>query len=161
MNWKRELRKIAYKYRIYIHNDTWEIPNPNSLRDSDKVKFCLVSILNRNEAHGKLFEKIVNENNITYSTLVDYFGVDVFDIHEWNKLCKYSNQYSDRKVYIERRDNKSYYNYSNGSPGGSSGNYIRYPSKKRSVRVWRNFYKLFPWVAVRDGWDGNKSSRYP
>lgn len=55
----------------------------------------------------------------------------------------------------EGRDNKD---VKVGS-GGSSGNSIRYPSKKRSKRVWKNFYKLFPWLAIKDEWNGEKSKR--
>ncbi len=56
----------------------------------------------------------------------------------------------------EGRDNKDVVVRGNGY---SNGNKVRYPSKKRSRRVWKNFYKLFPWLAVKDGWDGKKSKR--
>ena len=56
------------------------------------------------------------------------------------------------RIY-NREDNFNY-----GS--GYSGNVVRYPSKKRSKATWRNFYRLFPYLAEKDGWDGNKSSRY-
>lgn len=161
MNWKRELRKISYKYRHCIANDSWDLSNPLSISDEEKVKFCIKCISARDLRVGKTFEKIVKENNISYSNLIDYFGVDVLDAFDWNRLYKYSNKYRNGKVYIERRDNKSYYNYANGSPCGAAGNYVRYPSKKRSLRTWRNFYNLFPWLAKQDGWDGKKSSRYP
>ena len=35
----------------------------------------------------------------------------------------------------------------------------RYPSKKRSKKHWKNFYNLFPNLAERDNWDGEKSDR--
>jgi hypothetical protein len=54
-----------------------------------------------------------------------------------------------------RRDNKGVY----VGGGGSNRNKVRYPSKKRSKRVWKTFYKMFPYYAERDGWDGTKSSR--
>lgn len=161
MNWKRELRRLSYKYRHCIANDAWDILNPNILSEDDKIKFCVDSILKRDESQGKLFEKIVKENNVTYSNLIDFFGINVLDTFNWNRLYKYSSRYRNGKVYIERHDNKSYYNYANGSPGGAAGNYVRYPSKKRSLRTWRNFYNLFPWLAKIDGWDGKKSKRYP
>lgn len=44
--------------------------------------------------------------------------------------------------------------------GGSNGNKVRYPSKKRSLKVWKNFYKLFPYYAEKDGWNGKTSTRY-
>ena len=38
-------------------------------------------------------------------------------------------------------------------------NPYRYPSKKRSKRTWRNFYTLFPHLAIRDNWDGTTSDK--
>jgi len=43
--------------------------------------------------------------------------------------------------------------------GRSNKNSLRYPSKKRSKRVWTTFYKMFPKVALSDGWDGCSSSK--
>lgn len=50
------------------------------------------------------------------------------------------------------RDNQVTYNY--GSGGGS--NSIRVPSLKRSDRVWRNFYRLFPSLKGRKTYNGCK-----
>jgi hypothetical protein len=55
----------------------------------------------------------------------------------------------------ETRDNKGVYVGS----GGSNANKVRYPSKKRSKKVWNIFYKMFPYFAEKDGWDGEKSKR--
>ena len=57
---------------------------------------------------------------------------------------------------LPKQDNKGYYHGS----GSSGSNRVRYPSKKRSKRVWKVFYDMFPGHAKADGWDGEKSSRY-
>jgi len=57
----------------------------------------------------------------------------------------------------EGRDNKGVYV---GSGGGGS-NRVRYPKLNRSKKVWKMFYKMFPYYAERDNWDGEKSDRYP
>jgi len=55
-----------------------------------------------------------------------------------------------------RKDNQKTINYGSGYGNRNS---IRYPSKKRSRRTWKNFYTLFPHLAERDGWDGKTSKR--
>lgn len=76
------------------------------------------------------------------------------------RLDKSKNDISYRKMPRSTfRDNKDDYN-----TGGSSStwkNKVRYPSKKRSKKTWSNFYKLFPYLAEQDNWDGEKSKRYP
>lgn len=59
------------------------------------------------------------------------------------------------KPHKESRDNKGVYVGS----GGSNKNKVRYPSKKRSLRVWKKFYTLFPYHAKIDGWNGKTSKR--
>lgn len=67
-----------------------------------------------------------------------------------------ARQFQKLKPIKEGRDNKGVY----VGNGGSNGNKVRYPSQKRSKRVWKIFYSMFPYYAQRDGWDGEKSSRY-
>lgn len=55
----------------------------------------------------------------------------------------------------EGRDNKDIHVGSSGS----NRNKIRYPSKKRSIKTWKKFYKLFPWAAIEDGWNGKTSNK--
>lgn len=160
MNWKRELRKILYKYRSRIHGCVWDLSMPCRLTDPEKINFCIESIAKFNEKEANALKSIVTEYNITYDVFEKHFGLDLFKYPEWQKLYLLSSQYRNPKVYRERHDNKLYYHYSSDNPS-HSGNYVRYPSKKRSLRTWRNFYNLFPWLAVADGWDGKKSSRYP
>lgn len=59
------------------------------------------------------------------------------------------------KPQKEGRDNKD---VQVGS-GGSNRSKIRYPSKKRSIKTWKKFYKLFPMCAIEDGFDGKTSKR--
>lgn len=69
----------------------------------------------------------------------------------------YSRSYEMSKMpKLPKQDNKGHYH---GSGSGGS-NRVRYPSTKRSKRVWRTFYEMFPRYAEIDGWDGEKSSRY-
>jgi hypothetical protein len=74
----------------------------------------------------------------------------------WIKIRekRHSDLYKLKPVK-EGRDNKGVYVGS----GGSNRNKVRYPSKKRSKRVWRTFYKMFPRLAEQDGWDGEKSNK--
>jgi hypothetical protein len=50
------------------------------------------------------------------------------------------------------RDNKNSYN----ARSGGEQNSIRVPSLKRSDRVWRNFYNLFPALKGRTSYRGCK-----
>jgi|ERR1035437_4297172 hypothetical protein len=75
-------------------------------------------------------------------------------IESYSKQCKQTELYGD-KPKKEGRDNKDVLVGS----GGSSGNKIRYPSKKRSLSTWKKFYKLFPICAELDGFDGKSSKR--
>lgn len=65
--------------------------------------------------------------------------------------------YLNKKPIKEGRDNKGV--YVGGGNGGYRGNTVRYPKKKRSKKTWSNFYKLFPSLAEKDGWDGKTSKR--
>lgn len=62
-----------------------------------------------------------------------------------------------RKPTPEGRDNKGVYVGSGGHHYYQ--NTVRYPSKKRSKRVWKIFYEMFPFYAKRDGWNGETSSK--
>lgn len=79
-------------------------------------------------------------------------------------LKKWRQSMKERKEQIEDyrlkptpegRDNKGVYVGS----GGHNKNMVRYPSKKRSKRVWKIFYQMFPRLAERDGWDGQTSKK--
>ncbi len=65
-------------------------------------------------------------------------------LFHWSSLRRMqSNMHSEYATGNKKRivrDNKDIKNTS----GGGGSNRIRYPSKKRSKRTWKNFYKLFP-----------------
>lgn len=77
-----------------------------------------------------------------------------FEIYQERREARNAMKGSPQK---EGRDNKGTY----VGGGGSNRNKIRYPKKNRSKKVWAMFYKMFPWAAERDNWDGEKSDRYP
>lgn len=92
--------------------------------------------------------------------LIAEIGLDIETAYRmWceQSFSKHLNKVDwNAKPAKEGRDNKGVY----VGHGGSNGNKVRYPSKKRSKRVWRIFYSMFPYHAQRDGWDGESSSRY-
>lgn len=71
-----------------------------------------------------------------------------------NERTEQKNSYKGKPI-PEGRDNKGIY----VGNGGSNGNKVRYPSKKRPKRTWKIFYQMFPRLAERDGWDGQTSKR--
>ena len=74
---------------------------------------------------------------------------------QFSKQHSFSYKHSQMPK-LPKQDNKGYYN----GGGGGGSNRVRYPSTKRSKRVWKAFYELFPYYAERDVWDGEKSKRY-
>ena len=64
------------------------------------------------------------------------------DIKIANRPYENAGAYDNSKVYETHRDNNGYsYNGAGGSQGTS---HVRVPSIKRSVKIWKNFYKMFP-----------------
>lgn len=55
----------------------------------------------------------------------------------------------------ETRDNKGVY----VGGGGFNVNMVRYPKKKRSLKVWKIFYTMFPDKAKKDNFDGKTSNK--
>lgn len=72
------------------------------------------------------------------------------DVERHQRNCIYS-----KRPQKETRDNKGVYVGS----GGSNRHKVRYPKKNRSKRVWATFYKMFPYYAERDNWNGETSDR--
>lgn len=64
-------------------------------------------------------------------------------------------RYNYKSMPARHKDNDGIY----VGNGGSNRNSVRYPSKKRSKKVWAKFYNMFPWYAERDNWDGQTSDR--
>ena len=144
----RFIRNTLYKIRCLTNND--KVSSFNLLRRLEEYKEY-----NQNQIDVlrmiDMSIKYIHEMGLTKAD----FLVIANNIRIYNREDNFRYKY-DRKVYITRRDNKSSVNYGSGY----SGNVVRYPSKKRSKATWRNFYRLFPYLAEKDGWDGNKSSRY-
>ena len=78
-----------------------------------------------------------------------YIYSDVYDVMTGRGFVENGQIYNLlRKPYsiIDRKDNNSY-----GHVLGNGDSYkqkIRFPSLKRSMRVWKNFYMLFPLVYI-------------
>ena len=107
------------------------------------------------KVYGKMV-KIAN-HYLTIFKNSELLGISDEDvILTWIKIRekRHSDVYK-QKPQKEGRDNKGVY----VGNGGSNRNKVRYPSKKRSKRTWKTFYKMFPDLAIKDGWDGKKSNK--
>lgn len=83
----------------------------------------------------------------------------VDDIQHECFLVRYEREQEINKNPVgERRDNRKE-KVKNGGDYRYEHTNARYPSKKRSKKQWKNFYSLFPNLAKRDNWDGEKSDR--
>ena len=88
----------------------------------------------------EIFE-IAYENKLTYEEL------DSVWLEKRRERYKNDREYSKKPIQTLKDNGKFYI-----GGGGSNCNKVRRPSKKRSKRVWRNFYRLFPYEAEKDGW---------
>lgn len=150
---KRNIRRLEgffYRYGGYI------------TRDSKNIVELMIRRIKLYKDEGLIRYKIYKDDLKAHTEILalilelkipdDYLRSIAF-----TQIDKYiNNEYSNKKVYIETRDNKKQLNLGSGY----RGNVIRYPSKKRSKSHWRNFYNLFPELAEKDNWDGNKSDRH-
>lgn len=109
-----------------------------------------LDFFNKHPNYGNHVEilKIVKDNNISNDELFEFINVAEQEYEDFRKLMSTNNC----KI---NRDNKTDYNYG----GGFQGNVIRYPRKNRSLKTWRNFYKLFPKRAELDCFNGKTSKR--
>lgn len=142
----RAFKHLTYKHSYHFYLD----------RDYDSLKKGLMMYVNT--PHGQGFRKETLEK-LEIIRIIEKYKISNEDVarlcHLNGKLARdYRNEYN-KTPQKEGRDNKGVYV---GSGGGGS-NRVRYPSKKRSKRVWKMFYKMFPYYAEKDGWDGIKSSR--
>ena len=82
-----------------------------------------------------------------------------YGVPEFNKLFKSLDSKTKKKLINDfppdKPDNKDIHI----GNGGSGSNKVRYPSKKRPLSTWRRFYKLFPYYAERDNFDGKTSDK--
>lgn len=60
----------------------------------------------------------------------------------WQESYPNDRAYFDDRVMSTHRDNNGYSFNGSGYPQGSS--IVRVPSIKRSRKIWKNFYKMFP-----------------
>jgi hypothetical protein len=148
--YKKLLNKYLYKprYSGYLrHTDI----NYIKLR-----KIELTGLVNHKGAEEELIiiNKVFEIYNIGIKLGLTYDSIrDMFINLE-------SNKYKRGLVYSqspekETRDNKGTYVGS----GGENCHKVRYPKKNRSKRVWAMFYKMFPYYARLDNWNGETSKR--
>ena len=64
----------------------------------------------------------------------------------------YKGKYSVMPKPVNK-DNQETYNSGSGGVNWSS---VRVPSLKRSNKVWKQFYKLFPWLKGKETHNGGK-----
>lgn len=103
-------------------------------------------------------ERIENEAELyKLGEELGYSEKKINGIRQKKLAIRYKAQKEQRKpVPQETRDNKQRLN--EGSGYGSYPTH-RYPSKKRSKKTWANFYKLFPFLALQDRWNGKISKK--
>lgn len=144
----RRLRHLIHKYdgsgHFHIYNSLIEYLD----KRIDYLKDVPIKRMVEEYKAFKEIKQIVIENDITND---EYLQI----VHEERKI-RYTT-YDNLRInnLKETRDNKGVY----VGGGGSNANKVRYPKKARSKRTWKIFYKMFPWKAEKDGWDGQKSSK--
>ena len=103
--------------------------------------------------------KRAHKNFIRIFELAELLGLSDEDLlNRWKDSLR--NRTKQNRAYKlkpipEGRDNKGVY----VGTGGDNRNKIRYPSKKRSKRVWKIFYQMFPHLIESDRWDGKTSKK--
>jgi len=128
---KKEGKYIETEYKQY------DIPNYNERLNGVKIVLDIYNKANELNLGEKWVDDISHE----------YF------------LDRYSREQEINKKPIgERRDNRKE-KVKNGGDNRYQHTNARYPSQKRSKKQWKNFYNLFPNLAKRDNWDGEKSDR--
>lgn len=76
-------------------------------------------------------------------------------LREMNRFERRTYYYKGKYSVMPKpvnKDNQETYN----RKSGNSQNSIRVPSLKRSNKVWRQFYKLFPWLKGKETCNGGK-----
>lgn len=132
----------------------------------DKEKTCIGVIRERAESSKKIDKDLLKRTRYyVYKAYIDAINlIDKYNISEEvvkklyfiedNKRVSFSKTKNIQKP-ITFRDNKDIHI----GNGGSGSNKVRYPSKKRPLSTWRRFYKLFPYYAERDNFDGKTSDK--
>lgn len=116
------------------------------------VNFCIHETALQIAQFNKNYEILLDlykrgrELGITNSQLFE-FGNNI----RWAKQKRHGAYL--KSPILDKRDNKDL----RVGTGGSNKNKVRYPSKKRSIKTWKKFYKLFPELAEKDQFDGKSS----
>ena len=142
----RRLKHLMHKHDPFHYQNREKIEI--SLAESKALKYGKRSVTALTEILE--IHKLIEELKITDSS----FGVNNLwlDMHF---VKTNSERIRQLKPPRESRDNKGVYVGSGYSK--YNANKVRYPSKKRSLRVWKTFYKMFPRLAEKDKWDGKTS----
>lgn len=146
-----KLRSLVHKHdSYYIGSHTTEVMLTRLDKMIQSYSVCNTGFgVERYKAYVEM-KKLVLELELT--------GDEYWKITAEERLKMY-NATPKRNNAEETRDNKGVY------VGSGNGEHqypickIRYPRKARSKRVWSIFYKMFPSMAEKDGWDGEKSNR--
>lgn len=150
MSDKDKLRRL--KYLLYKHHQVFYsyLPREEALKLYKEYK-------DSKTMTGRGWERITE--HVEIYKLSDDLKLLKEELYRlWNKATIEKALHRDeyiKKPQKEGRDNKDVY----VGNGGSNRNRERYPSKKRSTRTWKKFYKLFPRLAEADGWDGHTSKK--
>lgn len=147
MSKKDKLRRI--KYLMYKHSpfDYSKECVEKTLNELYSVKYPIIDRVNKLKEVLEIYalSKELQISDKDFNEM--WFNV---------RIERRNNDIKKRlKPQKETRDNKGVLVGS----GGSNINKIRYPSKKRSLRVWKKFYEMFPYLAEKDKWNGKKSKR--
>ncbi len=141
----RRLKTLMYKHPMWFHD--WQ-------QDKTKVLEWQKN-LQINDGKRKIIANELAEIHMIADEL-KLTEKEALDIWSEQSTKRFTNKsIMNGSPLKEGRDNK---NVHVGS-GGSNRNKIRYPSKKRSIKTWKKFYKLFPWAAIEDKWDGKTSTK--
>lgn len=150
MNAKDKLRKV--KNLMYAHPLNWLSSN-----ERNTITELYESHKDKKGVNKTWWANILEMMNLY--KLIDELGLTEKEVTEmwWEITVKKNKSKAEynKRPQKEGRDNKDVH----VGGGGSNRCKVRYPSKKRSLRTWKKFYKLFPYYAALDGWDGKTSKR--
>ncbi len=155
MNLKKSLRRL--NHLLYLIHPPFYFSKEELKEKIEKDKIFIQEYFKQNQSTQRS-EGFMNRLEL-YS-LIDKLKLPSDEVAtmwwEARKQAELNKIINTGKPVKEGRDNKGVY----VGGGGSNKNMIRYPSTKRSSRVWKIFYSMFPWAAKRDEWDGKESIRF-
>lgn len=178
----RELNYLIYKYSVqYDHyfllsKDYLEKEYDYLIKKGNTFKITIYHVYSKKdnthiEKERKVYD-IPDYNNrlnavktvLEIYKIAESINLTVDDVNKIQDECykirkEIIDELNNNKSLGERRDNRKS-KVINGGDNRYEHKNARYPSKKRSKKQWTNFYNLFPKLAERDGWDGEKSKRF-